>query len=220
MYSDKEIIQITKYFEQLFSHHDYNGIKISKTPFDIKLGSKPILISAPHSVNQYRSGVVKKADLYTGSIVNLMHVLTDCMCIYSSRFSDEDPNFINDGEYKKGIRNLVAKHEIKYILDIHGAAINRDFDIDLGTVYGKSINIGIINEIVNIFNKNGIKNIKTNHNFPASHTGTVTNYALNVLAVPSVQLEINKKYRDPENQEQYLKLISSLKSIIYFLEGM
>lgn len=158
--------------------------------------------------------------MYTGSLALLLQKLTDCYCIYSSSFSEEDPNYILGGEYKTALQTIVKEHRINFVLDLHGASKEREFDIDLGTLYGASIEDKHLNNIINIFNTNGIASVEQNHTFSASHPGTVTSYAAKELLVQSIQIEINRKYRDPGAFDLFQKTIHSLEQIIKLLGGV
>lgn len=108
-------------------------------------------MSAPHAINHYRENAVKPADMYTGSLALLLQKLTGCHCIYSNSFSKEDPNYILGGEYKAALGTIVKEHQIKFVIDLHGASKDREFDMDLGTLHGTSIQANNINEVVRIF---------------------------------------------------------------------
>jgi hypothetical protein len=58
---------------------------------------------------------------------------------YSNSFSKEDPNYILGGEYKAALGTIVKEHQIKFVIDLHGASKDREFDMDLGTLHGTSI---------------------------------------------------------------------------------
>lgn len=158
--------------------------------------------------------------MYTGSLALLLQKLTNCYCIYSTSFSKEDPNYILGGEYKTALHTMVKEHRIHFVLDLHGASKDREFDIDLGTLYGTSIEDKHLNNIITIFNNNGIARVEHNHTFSASHPGTVTSYAAKELLVQSIQIEINRKYRDPGAFDLFQKTIHSLEQIIKLLGGV
>ena len=98
--ASKDLRRIQKY-ERQFSRHKYNGS--SKPGFHIIPGTIPLMISAPHAVNQFRKEEVKWADKYTGAIAILLHKLTGCHVIYASGYTGGDPNYdaLDSNPYQK-----------------------------------------------------------------------------------------------------------------------
>lgn len=84
------ISQIIKY-EKDFSKNLYNGH--GRKGVRIIEGSIPIMVSASHSVNQYREGQVKYADRFTGGIAMYLQKMTGCHLIYSKKNKNNDPNY-------------------------------------------------------------------------------------------------------------------------------
>lgn len=206
-------------YERPFAMNHYQGNLDAEGYFDILHGQIPVLVSAPHSVNQIRDNEVKKADIYTGAIAAALHDLTSCYGIFSTKISEEDPNYVMGGSYKEAIAGLVRSHGIRFVIDLHGAAESRDFDIDLGTIHGESMNQAHVTAIEEIFKSNHIMNVKQNDSFPAEHPGTITNYVSQCLSVPSIQMEINRSYRDPDDEVGLQRILDSLQQIIMYLAG-
>lgn len=212
---EHQIRELADIFENQFSYEHYNGIALSSMPFTIKQGTKNVLISAPHSVNQIRENTVKAADLYTGSIASIVQLYTNCFCIYSNRMMEEDPNYVMGGLYKSALRELCIHYPIKLVIDLHGASLNHDFDVDIGTLYGVSIDEEKIDVMTNIFSCHGIQNVRRNDTFSASHEGTVTSFMAKELYIDAVQMEINRCYRNPQqNIHAFTMLIQSLIEMI------
>ena len=83
MIIDKSIVDKIIKYEKKFSCRKYNGR--GKKEFKIKEGNIPVMISAPHSINQFREGQLKYADMYTGGIALFLHEITGCHVIFSSK---------------------------------------------------------------------------------------------------------------------------------------
>ncbi|MCA0991395.1 hypothetical protein [Pseudalkalibacillus hwajinpoensis] len=215
----KEILELTKIFEKQFSINRYNGMQISKAPFEVLHGSIPILVSAPHAVNHTREDKIKIADMYTGALAKVLHLMTNCFCIYSTRISNEDPNYIKGGNYKRAIKEIAEKNKIMFVIDLHGSSEKRNFNIDVGTMYGESLRNDYTNIIMEAFHSRNIGAIYKNHTFSASFPGTVTHYASKILSLQSVQIEINRYFRDPSNNESFINLFLSLYEVIKALES-
>ncbi len=223
-----------KKFETLFSDNQYNGS--GKTAFVIEEGNIPIMISAPHAVNQFREGQVKWADMYTGGIARYLHEITGCHLIYSCMFTKSDPNYDEPGinKYQDTLQKFVNEHKVVFLIDLHGASKKREYALELGTVPKQSIIQGkeyeqdsslheykiVSNLIKNIFEKNfqslslETKDIWKNKIFNAGDQNTVTKYISENTSTACVQLEINRLYRDPENKEAFNALITGLYELI------
>lgn len=219
--SYKRLIEL----ERPFSKNKYNGGGL--TNFKVESGTIPILVSAPHAVNHYRDDAVKKADLYTGGIVRYLHELTSCHIIYSSRYSEADPNYDpqQDCDYKKKLTEYIEENDIRLVIDIHGAAADKPYAVELGTIddedsslcgrkfVAKLINDVFLKEFAYI--DSPLKDIKKNTIFNARNIDTITNFVSTQLGVPAIQLEINGTYRDPKGNHSYVEtLIGCLTYII------
>ncbi|MBD1378941.1 N-formylglutamate amidohydrolase [Metabacillus arenae] len=214
----EQLTNLTEMYESFFKFNKYEGIEQSNSAVGAKFGSLPVLLSMPHSVVHYRNGNRKEADDYTGAIGLLMNDLTDCYCIYSKKTTEEDPNYVNGGRYKKCLEEVIVKNNILFMIDLHGASSGRTFDIDLGTMNGKSADFKHIEMMKQVFSKYHILDVRENDTFPALHPGTVTSFVSTKLNIPCVQMEIHAKYRTPlENLTQFMKLLDSLKEIVMTL---
>lgn len=233
-----------KRLEKLFSDNFYNGR--GKTAFNIEEGSIPIMVSAPHAINQFREGKVKIADMYTGGIAKYLHEKTGCHVIYSCMYTESDPNYdeFEVNKYQKELLEYVNKHNILLLLDIHGAAKERDYAVEMGTAPTieqlsenspenllnnpnaedpSLLQYKFIDDIIRIiledkFKNHSIakKNIEKNILFYAGDQNTVTKSISERSKTACIQLEINGEYRNPDNQNEFISLVESLIAIINF----
>jgi len=185
-------------------------------PFWFSVGELPILVSAPHAVRHYRHKKIKMSDQFTGSIVYLLNKLTGCHAIATTKLYGGDPNVDDPCVYKEKISNICAIKKVIFVLDIHGAARERVFDVDFGTNSGKNLlgKARILESLEQNFQDFGLSRTSHDH-FAASGPNTVANYVARELGIPSVQLEINKQYRVPaQNPLGFHRLLGALvKSI-------
>jgi hypothetical protein len=185
-------------------------------PFIILEGRIPVLVSAPHSVRQVREGKIKRSDENTGSLAFLLNRETSCHTIAVKKLYGGDPNWDERCLYKERLRGLVEANGIRLVLDLHGAARESEFDIDLGTINGESL-VGdkvAVNILKESFQAEGIGRIADNV-FTAKAQHTVTRFCSEELGVPSIQLEINHRYRAPNrNGEDYSRLFRALATAI------
>lgn len=220
MYIDPKINEQAQAVERVHfvkTDRKVNPKKIN--PFMYLSGRLPILISAPHSVRHVRQKEIKSSDEFTGSLVYLLHQVTGCHAIAVTKLYGGDPNWDDPCIYKDAIRSISREQEIKIIIDIHGAGRERNFDVDLGTMKGKSL-LGR-NEIVpwvkEKFGLAGLSKISSNF-FSAADQYTITRFSAEELHIPSMQMEINRRYRSPQqNGSDYFTLFRGLAEIILML---
>lgn len=209
--------------DELFQVNGYRGVEEGPS-YTILTGTVPVLLSAPHAVKHFRraNDEPKEEDEFTGTIVRLLHGLTSCHAMHAAR-ADLDANFYDDCPYKEGLRTAVKEKGIKLVLDIHGAAAWRAFDIDIGTCKGAALlgRDGLLPPLLDAFRRHEINGVFVDSVFSGCGQATVTRFVSEALGVPALQLEINKRFRDPENHprefesliqalEDYLKAVQSL----------
>ncbi|MGN1201115.1 MAG: hypothetical protein ACI4R8_02495 [Candidatus Caccovivens sp.] len=184
-------------------------------------GTNNILISAPHGVSQIRLGKHKASEI--GSLATALYLKehTKSFLIAKTRNNNDDANFDEISEYKNSIKSLINNQNIKYIVDIHGLASNRNCDINLGTHLGRNIQNDI--NSFNLLNEKLINSgFKVNIDQPfmaGSKTicGSVKNEFPNIW---TIQIEIicnltNRK----ENFERYKKLLDVLVEWINLIDN-
>lgn len=229
-----ECISKIKEYERNFSDNQYDGV--GKTAFEIHEGDIPVMISAPHAINQYRDGEVKWADMYTGGISKYVYDNTHCHIIYSSKFTETDPNYDEPGKnkYQEELEKYIKSHDIRLLIDIHGAAKKREYAVEMGTapirdsVSGEIVTDDVsllgntfISEDIKSILENSFKELKVekkeiwkNIIFDAGDQNTVTKYISSVTNTACIQLEINGLYRDPDNEEAFTSLVNALNEIV------
>lgn len=181
-------------------------------PFWIARGQLPVLVSAPHAVRHYRQKKIKMSDQFTGAIAYLLHKLTGCHALAATKLYGGDPNSDNPCIYKRRLAEICCREKVKLVLDIHGAAREQDFDVDLGTDGGETL-VGkpkTLTVLERSFRDFGLSNVSRDR-FAASGPNTITNYVARELKIPAVQLEINKQFRVPgQNPQGFHRLLGAL----------
>lgn len=125
-----------------YNFHESRRIFIKKNKNKdhvIGIGKNNILVSAPHGVSQVRLGKYKFSEI--GSLSTLLYLKnhTKCFMICKTKNNYDDANFDESSSYKTSIQKLINKYNIKYVIDIHGLAKNRQCNINLGTHLGENI---------------------------------------------------------------------------------
>ncbi|NIP38284.1 MAG: hypothetical protein GWO07_03675, partial [Candidatus Dadabacteria bacterium] len=184
-------------------------------------GNIPILAVACHATAHKREGKLKAQEFYTGAIGVILNSISGVHCLYTTYASEFDSNYCQQTELKEYIREVVKKHKIKFVLDIHGTGSYRKFDIYPGIgkagefLNGKNI---LMNNLERILHKNSIKLGGTDV-FPAYRQHTVSRFVNSLLEIPAMQLEINQKYRDPQTDSlSFEKLTNTLADYLASVE--
>ena len=176
-----------------------------------------IVLSAPHSVAQYRRNNIKGADVYTGSIVEILCELIsnelgiNVIGITRKFYAKDDPNY-NTGERSKKYRDEVVKqinnNNAILFIDVHGFVPRGNYDnvdIMIGTDNGNSeqtddeanqFDIHTRRQII----KGAFDNYNIEYNnpfFTASNNNTVSKYVHNNIEnkIPCYQFELSDKIR-------------------------
>jgi N-formylglutamate amidohydrolase len=180
--------------------------------YKISMGNIPILFTAPHTMEQVRSdGSIKKAEPYTKAIALYLNKHMNTYSMIKLQDTGLDSNRDNHDDFKNKLLNLVDEHNIKLVIDLHGASVNREFDVEFGTMNNLTADFSTINELKEAFIENGITRISFNNPFKG---GAITQYLYNKKDIDVIQLEINYKYRDYSNLENLKLLIESLSNFI------
>lgn len=222
--------KISKY-EEFFSENNFDGA--GKTAFTIEKGKIPVIISAPHSVNQYREGNLKYSDMYTGAMAKYFNEIMGCHIIYLSKNTKIDPNYDDKKvcKYKNTLSDYIEKNDIKFLIDLHASRSEHDYLTELGTIdknnsslVGKNYLLPIITNAMENSLKNAIKEtgkgITVNTVFPAANPNTVTNFISSKNKIPCIQFEINRLCRNPNKPEYFKQMINGLETIIQEVENI
>ena len=171
--------------------------------FGIFEGRIPVLLSAPHGVKHLRDGKWKGEDEYTSSLAIKLGAMTGAHVIFVKNQTREDSNYIPNTRYKDAIRKLVDEKGIKFLADIHGADITRDYKMSVGIIDEEAMeecscprSKTIIEETIRAF-QYPLFNLDA---FNAGSPETVTSFARHTCGIEAAQFEINARYRIVERK--------------------
>lgn len=203
---------------QKYELNHNNGQMISDKNYKVIKGTKPIIISAPHSVKQFREGRIKPEDIMTGSIVEYICEEFQTFGIIRTCNLGDDPNYYNNSislEYKKEILKFIEEYNIAYLFDIHGCSNKYGFDIDIGTNSGKNISCDIktLYELKKLFSSDLL--VEIDNIFKASMPSTISNFIHASSLITCIQLELSKDLR--LNPDKLKTFIASFGQIIDYL---
>lgn len=198
-------------FKQLHNER-MNFLVINKNKDNVVInGNNNILLSAPHGVSQVRLGKPKHSEIGSLTTALFLQKHTDSFLIAKTKNNCDDANFDEKSRYKENLINLIKQHKIKYLIDIHGLAPNRECDINLGTHLGKNIisNVDLLDDLQQrLFDNNFIVSIDQPY-MAGSHTlsGSINNQ----FNIWTLQIEINCSITNrKENFDRYKVLLTIL----------
>jgi len=177
----------------------------------------PILITAPHSVKQFRNNSFKIWEYRTWSIANYLYEKTKCFCVYKTRCLNDDANYDAKNYFKEVVIEIVKEHKIKFLIDLHIMSPKHKHMIDIWTWNWNNIfwKFKQLNDLVQIFNKHNINDVEIDKVFDASNVNTVSSTVSKLCNIWTLQIEINWQLLDENNKNNKLTdLLSSLIEII------
>lgn len=179
--------------------------------YDIKTGETPVIITSAHGIGQKKRKGWKFAEHFTRGIAKYVSKKTDCYYLVKNRDTGIDPNKDNHDEFKSILLSLIEKNHIKMAIDIHGAKQDWDFDVEIGTLDGQTIDAKTVNKLIACLNKNGIKKIAMNDPFKG---GDITRSVHEQAGIPCLQLEINRNFRNLRKINNLKKLCKALTEFV------
>lgn len=173
-----------------------NKNKTEIKDFKIIQKSIPIMISAPHSAKQFRNGKVQSKESYTDYLAITLSEKENVNCIYKTAFLNDDVNIDEISGYKTELEQFINQNNIKFLIDLHTMSDKRLPDICIAINSGKNIlnNYDILQEIISIFQSNGISSVTVDEPFKAKDANCISNYISTNCNIPCFQIEINKKF--------------------------
>ena len=175
-------------------------------------GTVPILLSAPHTVNFLKEdGNFKMREGYTKAIVKYLAQKTGAFLMIKENSDGIDPNKIEMEDYKRQLLEIIEKHQIRLVLDIHGAASHHDFAIEIGSLDGVSAKPETIKALKTALLNQRIAPVAENQPFKG---GGITKTVHGNANIEVLQLEINRNYRDLNHPERLFHLCKSLENFL------
>jgi len=191
--------------------------------FEVLPGDAKVLVVAGHATSHHREGVFKSQDGGTGGLAVMLNRLAGCPLIINAYQSPRDPNYYDDSEFKRALKELIERDRPALVIDIHASSSGRPYDIDFGTIGGKSL-LGQgehLERLVACLRREGMRNFSQDY-FAASRRGTVTRF-VSEMGVPCVQLEFNSSWLPhpeggPVDLVQRQRVGQALQGMMRFVE--
>ncbi len=185
--------------------------------FKTIIGSKPILLSAPHVYAHRRprlSMAYKIGEPLTDIIVEEVCKKTKSFGVVLTDESDMDYNYHKEksNPYKKEIRAIVEKENIKYFIDIHGLKDGNNYDIAIYYPSKFFNSIELSKKVKEGLPKRALRgsNIPI-FRLPEGPQESLAFFSASELRVPSVQIEIARYIREKkELRDAFIQNLSEV----------
>ncbi len=195
----------------------------NKLSFAHDIGSRPVLISAPHATCHTRNGAKKMEEEFTFAVARHLAQATGSHAFFNRWEIAEDPNWDVDSTYKQALGQIVEKHDIQLVIDLHGMTNRHQIGVAVGTINGRAcpqheplleqtfVDAGFVSIKPTLLDnlpsrpEPQWKRLVMNH--PRFTGGvkshTVTRFVVDELQIPAVQIELTSAsripYRAPHN---------------------
>ena len=182
------------------------------TPYIIKIGLLPVILTAPHTIKQLKeNGTIKLPKPFTKAIAMYIANKLDTSFLIKTQDTGVDANSDNKEDFKETLLQIIKSQNIKLLIDIHGSKKERDFDIEFGTLNNLSADYSTVKELEDSFKEHNIYNIVYNEPFKG---GGITKYIYGNTDIDVIQIEINQKFRDIDNIDNLKNVCDSLITFI------
>jgi hypothetical protein len=175
----------------------------------VRHGAAPLAFTAPHSVRHHRHGILKKADVRTGGLAELLALEAGGLAVTSLGRLAADPNF-DRGPTPFRERLLAELKPGVLVIDLHGMEDRHGVDAVIGMGSrpdGRSEWAAA--ELERALSAHGLS-VRSGQPVPASHPGTVTS-TLQAAGFSAIQVELAAGRRRPlRAPEATLPLVESL----------
>lgn len=186
-------ITLLNQYEQPFTKN--NVVPARDRPWvEFLSGKSKLLVLAPHATSQMRMDSIKRADSGTGSMAVFLNKEFGVPVLYTTYLSPKDPNYYDDNMFKDTLAEIIKLINPSFVLDLHGSAFSKPYDLDFGTLGNKSYlnQKELFLELINACKNNGLSCLSQDY-FPASKNQTNTKWLFK-HNIPCVQLEVNSNY--------------------------
>lgn len=205
-------------YEKIFAANDSTPPPQNQSWFEYLKGRKNILIIAPHATAQTREGKIRQADSGTGAFVMELNRIADVPVLFSTHLTPSDPNYYDNNAFKDTLSAILIALKPVFVIDIHASHQYRPYDIDFGTMQGKSYlkQKRLLHRLKKAFFNEGLINQSQDY-FPAEKNQTITKF-VSGKGIPCIQLEINANYLTPELGNIYAqKTAQLLQALVRFI---
>jgi len=177
-----------------FATEEYAGA--GREPVEvIDAAERPwLVLTAPHAVNHWRDGRIKKADRGTGGLVRTLCAALGCSGVIHARQLGPDP----EPDDRLLVREALESRAGGAIslVDFHGMRDQRDLDVEVGLGQRPDeASLTLANEVIRCLERTGLR-VACNERYQAASPHALTNWS-RTGNVAAVQVELAARARPP-----------------------
>ena len=175
----------------------------------VRCGDAPYVFTAPHAVRHVRAGVLKKADIRTGGLAEVLARHAGGAALTSLGRLAVDPNF-DSGETPFRKRLLETLRPGQLVLDLHGMDDRHGVDVVIGLGSRPDHRSQAAADLLQRILAAAGLSVRCGHPFPATHPGTVTS-TVQAAGFSALQVEVAARRRRPlRDPDSTLPLLAAL----------
>lgn len=186
--------------------------------FKYYAGTKKIIVSAPHSVEQFREGRMKYSEPHTGLLAYLLWEECGCHCIYKMGTKKEDANYDLESTFRDKMLEVIRENKIAYVIDLHQLSPKREVLVNIGTGCGRNLfgKEEMVSHIKELCENKKLAPVWIDEPFSAEEPFTVPATMAQKAGTVSVMFELNSRLF--ETKEGIRKVFDMLKEVINIIE--
>lgn len=197
--ADGEVLKRVSELNQKYEANDYNGEVAGKQNYQVLPGRIPVVLSAPHTVKQWREGKMKERDGMTGGLAEYLCERFGFWGVIRTWNAQDDPNHNNDERsiaYREAVVEVVRAQSTQWVLDLHGCLNKYGFDMSVGINGGENVNCEReeIERLLRYWREVGL-DVRVDEQFLAAKPEVVSNYAYRATGANCLQLEVSARIR-------------------------
>lgn len=188
-----------KKYDLIYNQNYSHGEEKCSEVFQFLDRGSSLILSAPHATASFTNKHEKRADLFTGALVQYLGELENVSALIRMKFTP----------YKCLVSDYVAEQNLHehFFLDIHGFNQEIDYDICLGTSDYETSNYPYLDKIIAIAEKYNLKYIINHPNYTGKFG--LTGRLQEKFGKPNaLQIEFQKYLRDFYNHPDIVENIT------------
>ena len=192
----KDLIKQFERETHRFIQADENGVPTDPADsFMVHAGSASVMVSAPHSVSQWRNNRVKSAENSTGALALLANERLNSPVIFKTVNAHDDANYDERSPYRDALAAYISNHDVQVLLDLHQLSCDRPMEICVGTGRGRNYadHPELVDVVVDAFRSSVIGKVTIDDPFAAEGSNTISRSISERCKIPCFQIEINSR---------------------------
>ena len=165
-----------------------------------------LVLTAPHAVNHWRDGKIKRADRGTGGLVRTLSGALGCCGIIHAR--QLDPHTETDDRllFRRALESRTPRADS--LVDFHGMRDQRDLDVEIGLGdQPNDASIALSHSVLRCLEQAGLR-VAYNERYQAASPHSLTNWS-RAENLAAVQVEVAARARPPVGREENEKTLLS-----------